>query len=1742
MYFIKKISLAVLLVSLFFISACTEKVETGSLLKDFSGLDGVEVLSPTAVRVYWTNHVRYREYKVYYNLSQDPLETTSFGEVIIRNLSPNTAYTFKVVATDGSNTVGGNRELQVTTLTPFSGVEAVTKDADDNLILSWTYPNKVTEYQIFYKKYEDPTAANTNSWADVNVTAVDTRYLFRGLEGSTRYHFVVQVKYLDGSYERPTKVVTASTKAGFPLPTYELSPISIGSLPYAKVTPVTNADYKNEFYTSRVYKGTSPVSDPLVGAGTIVFSSSANLPLGKVEDLSVHVNYNDSVKNETLIFDNLSTYIKGIPGVQEMPPVAALDSGVAFLGEAMSSGDFNCDGYPDLAVGLPSVSIASLGVKEEAAGAVYIYYSYKPTGATNFTLKTSPAPARNPAIPGQDPQVITFEDLSDKARFGKSLSGHGNLNGDSLLGKACEDLIVGAPGHIMTSSYRQGAAFVFFGSPQGVKAPDRIKDMQQNVETCNGLSEGATCSAVMLWPNMALYPSAYYNNANKTQISEPQFGFAVSFIGDFNADGYDDLAVGAPTGDYDGIVAPALVGDAKYEARTGYVAMYFGSKSGLGYETPLASSTITSADLKFRFLKIYAPVPHTDARFGYSIAGGADVDGKYRVRRSDNKLVGGADMIIGSPGFRYPQASAANYKGKLKPIAACTPDTCGSMPAGSGADDGGWGNSSTSFPSGTNYYGFPMNSASTTIGTAPGAAFLYFGRGATLAEAASVEVPSRSTFWKCGRRNMDPLYHFSCMAAPTSMRILFPRSYHKTVDGKALTSPGFGTSVALVGDPSYYDSTNTAITSPSDSNGDGWAEAVVSASYLTNGDKSTSGGLWVFYGNQWRHYSYNSFYQLDATTPTDKSLDWNDATSRCDSFNAQTNAQKQKCAPTLLRSNSISSSSLLGLYPEGIAVGDVTGDGLKDVVVGAIGDKTRATNSGAIFAFTSLSGTGLTSNFLHFYNTNAQANDYLGRSVAVGNFDGDFLGVLPLNDVFTGAYLDKSVKLGGGAAFGFYSGGQPLSSVNSVPSAKISDTLASSQNLGYDSIRLVGDINRDGYADAVGKISRPSANSTTYTTDAVVFYGSSIGLITTSFCKLNMDRVFKSGQSSELKCYPSTTPAQGVTLDDIALPQLISKPTNLSPGWAQRSFGIGDANGDGFGDVAFVDYSTGGQIVSYYGSRGGLQAVNNPQWLPAYGDPQIITKRWQGMGNTDSDPLDDLDPNYREIVNFGDFNGDGISDIVISNPTASSFFTMNVGASSVQESNTPNGVNVGAGTGWQCEPEASTDCTTGKAAEDMGRVWIYYGSTTGIQTPKIKGYTNTTYPDEPTVLTTLVSSNATYMIDTYGTEGAAQASQACSGPPSNSCKMEYLYSPLVRNINYGYERMKHWFGASVTTMDVDKDGFDDLLVAAPGWEDISCLYEDEATSRTNYGRVFIYKGSANGLVAATRDSYYNNADAGGSCASDTLFQLDDPTLDVDGLAGTVRALMPPIADSTLYLNRSGRLFGWKVSTAGDLNNDGYEDVLVTAPFETPKVGFESAGIGYVYYGPLCGTDNATAMWEYLGENMNKQFEFSNPNYPATPRPQCLRANGTPKPAPMPFYTWDSRASDYTGLTVLSGRSGKADFNGDGFDDIILGAPGWDDQVTSNTLLGRGIAFFGSASGLHTEDYPDSVVVTDAQGKVKPFIITPTDTEVSPYFFYMNTSTGDINGDGTMDIMVPSPRHDGYDPVKGINMGTIFMLY
>lgn len=275
-----------------------------------------------------------------------------------------------------------------------------------------------------------------------------------------------------------------------------------------------------------------------------------------------------------------------------------------------------------------------------------------------------------------------------------------------------------------------------------------------------------------------------------------------------------------------------------------------------------------------------------------------------------------------------------------------------------------------------------------------------------------------------------------------------------------------------------------------------------------------------------------------------------------------------------------------------------------------------------------------------------------------------------------------------------------------------------------------------------------------------------------------------------------------------------------------------------------------------------------------------------------------------------------------------------------------------------------------------------------------------------------------------------------------------------------------WFGASVAGGgDVNGDGFDDVLVGAPRYENATALE----------GRASLFHGSQAGLDATavwTGEGDQSNAAYGASCAiaGDVNGDgFDDiavgaPLYAVDGVfnLGSVfvhhgsAAGVESTATSTVYPDETVTLFGDSVGSAGDVDGDGYDDVIVGAPYYA-SYGAMYEGRAYVYMGSAAGL-------------------VADPAWVAESDQQYA----------------------YLGASVAS----AGDVNADGFDDVIVGAPSYDNPDQDS---GAAFVFLGSVSGL------DSVA---AWGTAESEVMAAVGQSVS--------SGGDVNDDGYGDVVVGAP--------------------
>jgi hypothetical protein len=185
-------------------------------------------------------------------------------------------------------------------------------------------------------------------------------------------------------------------------------------------------------------------------------------------------------------------------------------------------------------------------------------------------------------------------------------------------------------------------------------------------------------------------------------------------------------------------------------------------------------------------------------------------------------------------------------------------------------------------------------------------------------------------------------------------------------------------------------------------------------------------------------------------------------------------------------------------------------------------------------------------------------------------------------------------------------------------------------------------------------------------------------------------------------------------------------------------------------------------------------------------------------------------------------------------------------------------------------------------------------------------------------------------------------------------------------------------------------------------------------------------------------------------------------------------------------------FGSAVAGAGDINGDGFADIIVGASGNGG--GGSYPGAAYVIFGKAGGFD---PVLDVTGLAPTDGFKIiGEGNY------------------------------DGAGFSVAS----AGDINGDGFADIIIGAPGnyGYDAGTSTTRYGAAYVIFGHAGGFGTIDLG---ALSPADGfKIEDASYGNAGVSVA--------AAGDINGDGFTDLLIGAPG----DSATGYGGGTVYVVF
>ena len=253
-------------------------------------------------------------------------------------------------------------------------------------------------------------------------------------------------------------------------------------------------------------------------------------------------------------------------------------------------------------------------------------------------------------------------------------------------------------------------------------------------------------------------------------------------------------------------------------------------------------------------------------------------------------------------------------------------------------------------------------------------------------------------------------------------------------------------------------------------------------------------------------------------------------------------------------------------------------------------------------------------------------------------------------------------------------------------------------------------------------------------------------------------------------------------------------------------------------------------------------------------------------------------------------------------------------------------------------------------------------------------------------------------------------------------------------------------GAVATAGDFNGDGFGDLIVGAASAD----------ANGTDSGAAYVIFGKALGFPAV---------------------------LDLAGLDGANGFKIRGEASGSAAGGRPGDEFGGWVGGGGDVNGDGFDDVIMGAPEADPR-GARS-GAAYVIFG--------------RGSGLTATFDVADLN----------GANG--------FKLEGEAAGDQAGFMV----NDAGDVNGDGFADVVVGAPATSEGTQA---VGKNYVVFGKATGFA------ATLNLGALTGVDGFELRGESD--GDGFGLSVAGAGDLNGDGFSDLVIGAPFLAGASTTLG----------
>jgi len=772
--------------------------------------------------------------------------------------------------------------------------------------------------------------------------------------------------------------------------------------------------------------------------------------------------------------------------------------------------------------------------------------------------------------------------------------------------------------------------------------------------------------------------------------------------------------------------------------------------------------------------------------------------------------------------------------------------------------------------------------------------------------------------------------------------------------------------------------------------------------------------------------------------------------------------------------------SFLNSYDYGYSVssaGDINLDGYSDIIIGAPG--YSGNNAGRLYVYYGSSSGLHTTEDWSF--TGDQANARLGSSVSsAGDVNGD-----GFPDIIASAPYYTADQIKEGRVYVFYGSPEGLSDT----AVWIFDGNKEYAGAGY-SVSGAGDFNNDGFDDVI--IGLPGYENVMFMGygSVSIFLGSSSGISSVPFLTFRNyhDDI---GLGNSVSCagdvngdgfsdvifgspyWPPPPDHSGNSLESNGRVSVIyGSSTGTLNGWgavgevSHSSFGYsvstaGDVNNDGYSDVIigspsyYGSSSTTGKVYVYFGSSTGLQS--DPAWTM---DRQYNSNyQVDGFG--------------RSVSTAGDINADGYSDIVI-------------------------GAHY---TSWD---DQITDIT--KAA-----AYVYYGSSSGL--PQIR---NWVYNFDDKIFQIDVSNAGDVNGDGYSDVllGINGINDIFIVHPIEKAMIFNGSNTTLSTIECDWavssDQSDSKFGNSVSTAgDVNNDGFDDVIIGAP-------LYDN---GQTDEGKVFEYNGSSEGLhdtpdwtaegnidLAQFGYSVSNAGDVNNDGYSDIIIGAPTAGKAFVYLGSSAGLLSFPVWTGNSY--SPDHQYGISVSNAGDVNGDGFDDIVIgTYPFEI----YNAHNVGaYVYFGSASGINSADPSWtasnpspgQNFGKIVSAAGDVNNDGFDDVivsdfSSSKVFAYYGSANKGMFEIENWSAYVQGAN--NYVSSISDAGDVNGDGYGDIIISK--MDYQYLGYTSI---IVFNGSNSGLS--------------------LIPNQELQGNGYQNFISISkAGDFNNDGYSDIVVGEDR-------------------